>query len=125
MNQAEFLLKLVQGWGILGTMVAIPFLTFGMDQVDEDARGAYVFRLLIVPGVLLIWPLVLWRWYVLANGRDVWAARYRPPRKAHSAFALIMPVCILGLIGAGLMVRQTWPADIAPVQLTPPAQAAQ
>lgn len=125
MNQAEFLLKLVQGWGILGTMVAIPFLTFGMDQVDEDARGAYVFRLLIVPGVLLIWPLVLWRWYVLANGRDVWAARYRPPRKAHSAFALVMPVCILGLIGTGLMVRQTWPADIAPVQLTPPAQAAQ
>lgn len=125
MTQAEFILRIVQGWGILGTMVAIPFLTFGVDQVDEDARGAYVFRPLLVPGVLLIWPLVLWRWYVLGNGRDEWSARYRPRRRTHYAFAILMPVCIVGFIGTGLMVRQTWPADRAPVQLSQPGEPAQ
>ncbi len=122
MNQAEITLLIVKLWGGIGFLVAIPFLTFGMDRLDEDARGAYVFRPLLVPGILLIWPLVLWRWYVLATGKEEWSLRYLPPRKSHQYFALIMPIAIVIIIVVGLSVRQTWPADIAPVQLSEPAQ---
>lgn len=122
MNQAELIVLIVKLWGGAGFLVAIPFLTFGMDRLDEDARGAYVFRPLLVPGILLIWPLVIWRWYVLATGKEEWSRRYRPPRKSHQFFALIMPIAIVVIIVAGLSVRQTWPADIAPVQLSEPAQ---
>lgn len=122
MDQAELILLLVKLWGGVGALVALAFLSFGMDRLDEDARGAYVFRPLIVPGVLLIWPLVLWRWYILADGKDVWAKRYQPKRNSHTLIALIMPVLIVGIIAVGLSVRQTWRVDVAPVQLTEPSQ---
>lgn len=122
MNQAELILLLVKIWGSIGALVALAFLTFGMDRLDEDARGAYVFRPLIVPGILLIWPLVLWRWYILANGKDDWAKRHQPRRNAHHAIALVMPVAIVVIIAAGLMARQTWPDHVPPVQLSEPTQ---
>ena len=62
MTQAEALLEVLRIWASVGAVVAAVFLTIGMDRIDEDARGAYVFRPLLIPGVLVIWPLVLWRW---------------------------------------------------------------
>ena len=62
MNAAEGLFFAVQVWLIRGAVLAVVFLTIGIDRIDEDARGAYVFRPLLVPGILLIWPLVAWRW---------------------------------------------------------------
>lgn len=125
MNQAELILMLVKLWLGAGALVAIVFLTFGMDQIDEDARGAYVFRPLLVPAVLLIWPLVLWRWRVLATGNDKWPKRYKPRRAAHHWVGMILPVAIVGIILAGLSVRQTWPADVAPVRLSAPSEVSQ
>jgi hypothetical protein len=37
-------------------------LTLGIGSVVADARGSYVFRLLLIPGTILLWPLVLRRW---------------------------------------------------------------
>lgn len=122
MDQAELILLFAKIWGGVGALVALAFLSFGIDRLDEDAKGAYVFRPLIAPGILLIWPLVLWRWYILADGKDEWAKRYKPKRNSHNLFALIMPVLIIGIIAAGLSVRQTWPVNLAPVQLTEPGQ---
>ena len=123
MNAAELIVMLGQFWAIAGVLVALPFLIFGMDRIDEDARGAYVFRPLLVPGIILIWPLVLWRWWVLATGRDVWAKRHRPVRENHQWVALAMPIAIVLIISAGLSVRQSWPDHIAPVQLSQPEAA--
>lgn len=125
MNEAELILFIVKLWGGTGVLVAVPFLIFGMDRIDEDARTAYVFRPLLVPGILLIWPLVLWRWYVLANGGGAWAKRYRPRRENHVWFALAMPVAIVIIIGAGLSARQVWPTDIAPERLSAPTETTQ
>ncbi|MEL6571232.1 MAG: hypothetical protein AAFQ64_06225 [Pseudomonadota bacterium] len=118
MDQAELILLMVKVWGAIGALVALAFLTFGIDRLDEDARHAYVFRPLLVPGVLLIWPLVLWRWYILADGKDEWSHRYRPRRATHRWYAFIMPIAIVAIIVIGLSVRQTWPTDIAPVHLS-------
>ncbi len=118
MDQAELILLMVKVWGAIGALVALAFLTLGIDRLDEDARHAYVFRPLLVPGVLLIWPLVLWRWYILADGKDEWSHRYRPRRATHRWYAFIMPIAIVAIIVIGLSVRQTWPTDIAPVQLS-------
>ena len=125
MNQAELILLFIKIWGAVGALVAVPFLIFGIDQIDEDARGAYIFRPLLVPGILLIWPLVLWRWYILAADKEVWPVKYRPRRHNHKWFALTMPIAIFLIIGAGLSVRQTWPVDIQPEQIAQPAQVSQ
>lgn len=125
MNQAELILLIIKIWGGIGGAVALAFLTFGMDQIDEDAQGAYVFRPLIVPGILLIWPMVLWRWAILAKGKDYWPKRYATKRRNHQWFGLAMPVAIVVILIAGWSVRQTWPTDIAPVQLSAPQEPTQ
>ena len=125
MNEAEAILMGLRIWGSIGAVVAAIFLTVGMDRIDEDAQGAYVFRPLLIPGVLVIWPLVLWRWYLYESGREHWARRYGPPRRAHFAVGWILPIGICLIILSGLTLRQTWPADIVPVQLSGPAEVRQ
>ncbi len=120
MNAAELILMCAQIWGVVGFVVALAFLSVGIDRIDEDARGAYFFRPLLIPGILVIWPLVLWRWYKYESGTDAWPARYAPPRKSHFAVGLILPAGIAVIIVAGLAVRQTWPSDFAPVQIEKP-----
>jgi hypothetical protein len=56
-------------WALVGLVVAIAFLLFGIDKVDEAAHGAYAVRPLLVPGLVLLWPIVIWRWAVLAKPR--------------------------------------------------------
>ena len=118
MDVAQALVIALQTWGMIGAVVAAVFLTIGIDRIDEDARGAYIFRPLLIPGVLLIWPLVLWRWWQIETESAAWAARYRPVRASYGAAVVLMSIGIVVIVITGLSVRQTWPTDIAPVQLT-------
>ena len=120
MIAAEAILLSVQIWAGLGGLVAVAFLLWGIDRIDEDADGAYVFRPLLVPGILLIWPLVLWRWAVLARDGDVWRKRYDPPRRQHQAVSVLLPVAIVVVIVTGIAQRQVWPSEVAPMQLSAP-----
>ena len=119
MSGAETLVLLVQIWGGIGLLVAAAFLTIGIGQIDEDARGAITFRPLLVPGIMVIWPLVLWRWRVLATGQDRWQKRYDPPRRSHRVVVAAMLVLIPLTLLTSYTIRQNWPAEIAPVQLAP------
>lgn len=47
----------------IGAVVSTAFLVLGLDRVDPGARGALAFRPLIVPGLVLLWPLVLAIWW--------------------------------------------------------------
>lgn len=42
--------------GVSVALVLIPFL----GRIDPAARGAYGFRLLIAPGMVVLWPLAIW-----------------------------------------------------------------
>ncbi len=117
MNTAELIFACIRWWLTIGAFVAAVFLTFGIDRIDEDARGAYVFRPLLIPGILLIWPLVLWRWFRLETG-ETQAARYRPPRAAHLAVSVLMAFGIAVAVFLGLSQKQSWPADFEPQQLS-------
>lgn len=118
MDIAQAIVMALQVWGIIGAVVAVVFLTIGIDRIDEDAQGAYVFRPLLIPGVLMIWPMVLWRWWQIEAGAAPWAARYRPVRASYGMAVIAMSVGIVLIVLAGLSVRQTWPADAAPMQLS-------
>jgi hypothetical protein len=65
-DPVRFLLLL---WAAPGLLVAVAFLSVGIDRIDHAAAGAYAFRPLLIPGILLLWPLVLWRWIVLVRSR--------------------------------------------------------
>ncbi len=49
-------------YGGLGLGVAAAFLVFGLDRVDRSARGSFAFRPLLVPGLVLLWPVVIANW---------------------------------------------------------------
>ena len=47
----------------IGLVFAIPFVLAGAQRMDPHARyGSWGFRLLILPGTMALWPLLLWRW---------------------------------------------------------------
>lgn len=102
-----------------GGAVAVVFLLFGLSQLDENAQGAWVFRPLLIPGVLLIWPLVIWRWIVLRKGEEK-LARHRMPRirqeRAQLALVIVIPLILL----TAVMLRQDPDALPGPVLLEPP-----
>lgn len=56
-------------YGGIGGVVATGFLFVGLDRIDPAAAGAYAVRPLLAPGLVLLWPLVVARWVVLARQR--------------------------------------------------------
>lgn len=57
---------LVLGAGLYlaaGLIFALAFVTLGVQRLDGDAKGGTAgFRILIVPGAALLWPLLAARW---------------------------------------------------------------
>jgi hypothetical protein len=64
---AQVLVLAGTAYAAAGGAVAAAFLLFGLERIDPASHGAYAFRPLLVPGLMLLWPLVLWRWAVLAR----------------------------------------------------------
>jgi hypothetical protein len=46
-----------------GLLFALVFVSLGARQIDPHAaQGSWGFRLLIIPGAMTLWPLLLQRW---------------------------------------------------------------
>ena len=43
----------------IGSAVALAFVLYGIDRIDVKAHGAYAVRPLLVPGLAVLWPIVL------------------------------------------------------------------
>ena len=47
----------------LGVLFIIPFLMKGLNKVDEGANGSTIgFKIIIIPGVIVFWPVLLSKW---------------------------------------------------------------
>lgn len=74
MMEVEVILIVVAIYLLLGVIFVVPFLLKGLTKVDESAhKGTIGFKLIIIPGVIIFWPLLLRRW--LKTGREL----YFPP----------------------------------------------
>ena len=66
---AESFVNILTAYAAVGAAFAIAFVTKGVSQVDPAAKGASVsFRLIILPGVSALWPLLLFRWISKKRG---------------------------------------------------------
>lgn len=70
METASLLVHAAWAYGTIGFVVAAGFLLFGIDRTDASARGAVAFRPLLLPGIVLLWPMVVRRWLTLARVRQ-------------------------------------------------------
>lgn len=66
---ASVLVAALKAYAALGVAVSVLFLTVGIDRCAPAARGAYAFRPLLAPGIMLLWPLVLVRWAAITSTR--------------------------------------------------------
>ena len=76
-----------------GLVFAIPFAWIGVKKIDPHAaHGSWGFRLLVIPGAMAFWPLLLRRW---ASGV------HEPPEECnahrHLAPATVSPTPSLSL----------------------------
>jgi hypothetical protein len=66
----SIILTLVSIYLIAGFVFAIPFVIKGVSKVDETAIGAsWGFRIIIIPGTMVFWPLLLKRWINSSKSR--------------------------------------------------------
>ena len=60
---AQWIVALGTLYASIGVLFGVVFVTRGVGRVDPGALGASIlFRLLILPGVAALWPLMLCRW---------------------------------------------------------------
>ena len=60
---AAAFLTLLGAYLAFGLLFAVPFALVGVKRIDPHARqGSWGFRVLIVPGAMAFWPLLLRRW---------------------------------------------------------------
>jgi hypothetical protein len=61
---AALLLVLMSIYVVCGLVFAAPFAFVGVGKIDPHAaHGTWGFRLLIIPGTILLWPLLAMRWF--------------------------------------------------------------
>src|SRR5881409_2518859 len=88
MIAALFLILLV-AYMACGLVFAIPFVLVGVKKIDPHAaHGSWGFRLLVIPGAMAFWPLLLRRW---ASGV------HEPPRNATRTAVSLQPNLITTL----------------------------
>ncbi len=60
---AEVILAIIGIYLTLGLLFAIPFVWKGAPAIDSAAKGTAIsFRLLLIPGATLLWPILLQYW---------------------------------------------------------------
>jgi hypothetical protein len=60
---ARILIDVVYGYALIGVIFASAFVAVGVSHLDPDSRGSGAgFRLLIFPGSVAFWPILLRRW---------------------------------------------------------------
>ena len=71
MQAAEFFVAALAMYGLAGAVFAFAFVLFGIHRVDSVAEHAPIgFRLIVMPGVAALWPLLLRRWLRVRRSRS-------------------------------------------------------
>lgn len=68
MLAAQVILVLVALYLAVGLIFGVVFITIGVGRIDPAARGSSpIFRLLILPGSIAVWPHLFRRWFFRAG----------------------------------------------------------
>ncbi len=59
---AQLLVRGLELYLVAGLLFAFAFHLRGLSRIDASG-GSWGFRLCITPGVIGLWPLLLWKWW--------------------------------------------------------------
>lgn len=109
------------GYAAVGAAFALVFVTRGIGQLDPNAQGTGVgFRVLIVPGVVALWPVLAARW-IHSPGSDhaPSEAGTRTHRRVHLIVWLVLGPMLGALIIAAVLTRPIVPTQEPPAGIEP------
>jgi hypothetical protein len=92
-------------YAVTGTLVAIAFVLFQIERKDPGAHGAFAFRPLLLPGLILLWPLVILRWSARADTATTLPS-LRRHKRVHAVIWSIMAACLLAMAVMAWSLRQ-------------------
>lgn len=53
----------------VGLVCGLAFVAVGINRVDAVAKDSpFIFRVMILPGCVGLWPVVLWKWIQAGKG---------------------------------------------------------
>lgn len=59
----EWIARAATAYIAVGVLFSVPFVAYGVSRVDPVARtSTWGFRLMILPGSVALWPVLLRRW---------------------------------------------------------------
>jgi len=108
----------------IGLGVSALFLLVGIDRIDPGSRSSYIFRPLLIPGIIVLWPLVLLRWMVLEFS-DGPSPTQRTHRRSHGRVWLVFSVLVPAVLVGAMLIRQQGPMEAPAVLLEAPPAAAE
>ena len=104
-------LGVLAAYAVAGTLFALPFHWRGIGHLDPATRGSRLgFRILITPGIIVLWPCLAWRWVVSRPdatrpaGHQPWLDA-RCLRTWHRVSWQVLAVVVPVLVAAGLSFR--------------------
>lgn len=95
-----------------GIAVGLVFLLGPIEQREPGSRGSYAFRALLLPGMALLWPLVLHRWRAPAGPQ----ANLRH-RRWHGGAWLVAAVVLALVLVAALAQRGPAPPEPSSIRI--------
>lgn len=76
-EMATWLVRALGVYAAFGLMFGAAFVARGIERLDPGARGSgWGFRLIVLPGVVAFWPLLLRRW-LLGGARPIESNAHR------------------------------------------------
>ena len=114
----EFIVESALLYAIIGLVFAIAFAWRGAGSVDAVARNSTLgFRLVVVPGAALLWPLLAVRWWRTATAEtgaipevpgdrtDLWSTSCERLRgRALAIWCVLLPV-LTAVVAIALLAR--------------------
>ncbi|HRK33255.1 MAG TPA: hypothetical protein PLJ47_01575 [Candidatus Hydrogenedentes bacterium] len=123
----QMLLWMVLTYLMFGAAAAIPVHAKGLNAIDHGVRGASLgFRVLVTPGLILLWPVVLLVWRKAAKGyagTNEGKPTLTPSRlrKLHGLVARMLAVTLPLVVATALTVKQPKFHSELPLVLQEPA----
>jgi hypothetical protein len=71
MPAVEWFVNLLAAYSVVGLVFGLAFVTLGISRLDPVAQGSGLgFRVIVLPGVVALWPFLLLRWVTENTNND-------------------------------------------------------
>ena len=111
---------------LIGVLLLYPMHRYALPRIDASADGASRgFRMVVTPGLVALWPVILFKWSAARRGRDPHGSPDHPVpslriRRLQSLLVKLFAIALPLLLAAALYTR---PAPAAPSDVPSPETA--